>query len=106
MNLTMQNAEVVLEHLYDRLEKAVEEYSEVSVQAAEARAEYKLKWSVAFSEADGAMDLRKSLADRATYPTLLARERLEAREKSLRVLVESLRDQMGAARTVIASSRV
>ena len=95
-----------LDRLYVKLEKEVTEFANVTDRAAVARADYKLAWATAFLKASGAMDLRRAEADAKTYTYLREKEISEALERAQKAVLSSLSEQMGACRTVMASSRV
>ena len=106
MERLLGRAENVLDALFSKLEEETEKFVEYADRAAKARAAYKMAWATVFLKTEGAMDLRRVTADSQTFPQLREKEVAEGLEKSQRQVLESLRTQMDACRTVMASARI
>jgi hypothetical protein len=94
-----------LDRLYDALSEANTKFAEVAIDAANARADYKLEFTKAFFEATGSLGSRERAADLAAAGLYRRKEVAEALEKSQRLLIDSIGEAMGACRTQVASTR-
>jgi hypothetical protein len=106
MGALQADANAELDRLYEKLDVETAKFGEVAVACAQAKSDYKLEYSKAFFEATGSLGSRDKAADLAAMGYYRRKEVAEAVEKSQRLVVSSVIEQMGACRTVIASARL
>ena len=106
MGALQGDANAELDRLYSRLDEETAKFGQIAVDTAQAKADYKLEFTKAFFEATGSLGSREKAADLAAMGYYRRKEVAEALEKSQRLVLSGIIEQMGACRTVIASARL
>jgi hypothetical protein len=103
--LIQTNVEKELGDLGRRLEPAVELFTELAVDRAEAEAEFKYQYHRALLAASGTVAEREARAHLFAADAYRAWKIAEAQEKATQQLLIALRTQIESARTISANIR-
>lgn len=106
MEYVVGRAENVLDAQMERLEDETTKFAKYCDEAADSKADFKKAWAKVFLETIGTGELRRVTADFETAEMLRVKERAEGREKSQRQKLDTIRTNMEASRTIMASARV
>lgn len=103
--LTQADVESELERLTDALEKTTFQLAEQMEKYGRAEVDFKRAFALAFTKAEGAMDLREQIAVLETADERMAWRMAEARKDGTQELCRTFRNQIDALRTIGANVR-
>lgn len=103
--ITPAEVEAELQRLMERLEEATVQMAAFGQEAGEAEVAHKVAFAQAFLRSDGPVATREQLAVVATAEPMLRRRIADAKLQAQRELLNTIRTQIDAVRTIAANIR-